>query len=121
MMTNPIQPSLFQEVFPIVKHPTQYLYRVNPNIRGKVSTNYEIWSDQLIGASRNPSRQRSISPGLQKFLNAVKKYEPRYITVRWILAEWDSIIIVGDEQILKKLTKHEQVIGYHEYNRIQSA
>ncbi|MCX7834922.1 MAG: hypothetical protein N2450_02475 [bacterium] len=120
-MSNYVQPSLFSEVYPIIKRQSQYLYRVHPKVHGKVSTNYEIWSDQLIGASRNPVRQRNISPGLQKFINAVKKYEPRFISIRWILAEWDSIILVGDEQTLQKLTKHEQVIGFHEYIRIQSA
>lgn len=115
-----LQSSLFHEVYPIIKKQSQYLYRINPVTRSRVSTNYEIWSDQLIGASRNRDRNRRLSPGLQKFIHAVKKYEPQSVVIRWVLAEWDSIIIVGDELALKKLSKHDQVVGFHEYIRLQA-
>ncbi len=110
---------LFEEIYPMRKKEIQVMVRVNPESKGPAFANFEIFADCFVGGSRNRERERKLSPGMIRYIAAVMRYSTE-VKVRWILAEWNSVILRGREETINKLLKHDQVLDF-KYNMRMSA
>ncbi len=110
---------LMEEIFPVPKSEVQVMIRVNPESKSTFIPNFEIFTDCFVGGSRDRTKERKLSPGMIRFLSAVMKVSPE-VKVRWILAEWNSVIVRGNEFTIKRLLQHDQVVDYKYNLRMQS-
>lgn len=114
------EPILFSEIFAIPKAEMQVLVRVKPHARVTYIPQFEVYDSQFIGGSRNRNRERKLSPGMIRFLSAVMKVGEHAVKVKWIMAEWDSVVLTGSETAIRKLLTHEQVESYQNHLRMRS-
>ena len=119
-----MQPALleavkYDEISVLPKPESQYLVRIDPSPRGSMPHQFEVFDDCFIGGSRNRERERRLSAGMICFLAAVMRADPREVKVRWIMPEWNSIILRGSEPAIQRLLRHEQVIDFQAHLRMR--